>query len=81
MVQIGTIVSDAHIGLNCVGKRESLRLVYIKIKKGGFFIWRLFYEIFQIKNMEVIVKKSNSKEEVAIWMGGRMSLVLTRANY
>lgn len=77
-VQIGTIVSDAHIQLKLLnGKKIGIVEEWFisKLKKGEVFLFGgYFYEIFQIKNMEVIVKKSNSKKgKVVSWMGGRMS--------
>ena len=77
-VQIGTIVSDAHIQLKLLnGKKIGIVEEWFisKLKKGEVFLFGgCFYEIFQIKNMEVIVKKSNSKKgKVVSWMGGRMS--------
>ena len=77
-VQIGTIVSDTHIQLKLLnGKKIGIVEEWFisKLKKGEVFLFGgCFYEIFQIKNMEVIVKKSNSKKgKVVSWMGGRMS--------
>ncbi|MBL6871724.1 MAG: ligase-associated DNA damage response DEXH box helicase [Flavobacteriales bacterium] len=77
-VQIGTIVSDALLQLKSInGKRigKIEEWFVSKLRKGEVFLFGgKYYKIFQIKNMEVIVKKSNSKKgKVVSWMGGRMS--------
>ena len=77
-VQIGTIVSDAQIQLKLLnGKKIGIVEEWFisKLKKGEAFLFGgQFYKIFQIKNMEVVVKKSKSKKgKVVSWMGGRMS--------
>lgn len=77
-VQIGTIVSDAHLQLKSInGKKIGVIEEWFvsKLKKGEIFLFGgEFYKIFQIKNMDVIIKKSHSKNgKVVSWMGGRMS--------
>ena len=77
-VQIGTIVSDAHLQLKSIkGKRIGVIEEWFvsKLKKGETFLFGgQYYKIFQIKNMEVVVKKSKSKKgKVVTWMGGRMN--------
>ena len=77
-VQIGTIVSDAQIQLKLLnGKKIGIVEEWFisKLKKGEAFLFGgQFYKIFQVKNMEVVVKKSKSKKgKVVSWMGGRMS--------
>ena len=77
-LQIGTIVSDEQLQIKLInGKRIGVIEEWFisKLKKGEVFLFGgQFYKIFQIKNMEVLVKKSKSKKgKVVSWMGGRMS--------
>ena len=45
-----------------------------KLSKSEVFLFGgQYYKIFQMKNMEVIVKKSKAKKgKIVSWMGGRM---------
>ena len=77
-VQIGTIVSDALLQLKSInGKRigKIEEWFVSKLNKGEVFLFGgQYYKIFQMKNMEVIVKKSKAKKgKIVSWMGGRMS--------
>ncbi len=77
-VQIGTIVSDNHLNLKLLsGKRLGVIEEWFisKLKKGDVFLFGgQYWELFQIQQMDVLVKKSKSKKgKVVSWMGGRMS--------
>lgn len=76
-VQIGTIVSDALLQLKSINGRRLGKIeewFVSKLSKGEVFLFGgQYYKIFQMKNMEVIVKKSKAKKgKIVSWMGGRM---------
>jgi len=76
-VQIGTIVSDALLQLRSINGRRLGKIeewFVSKLSKGEVFLFGgQYYKIFQMKNMEVIVKKSKAKKgKIVSWMGGRM---------
>jgi len=76
-VQIGTIVSDALLQLKSINGRRLGKIeewFVSKLNKGEVFLFGgQYYKIFQMKNMEVIVKKSKAKKgKIVSWMGGRM---------
>jgi len=76
-VQIGTIVSDALLQLKSINGRRLGKIeewFISKLSKGEVFLFGgQYYKIFQMKNMEVIVKKSKAKKgKIVSWMGGRM---------
>lgn len=78
-LQIGTIVSDAVLTVKYlkggfIGSVEEWFVSKLKIGDVFTFAGRNL-ELYQIKNMQVIVKKStNKKAIVPSWMGGRMTL-------
>ncbi len=77
-VQIGTIVSDAHLEVKMLNGRRLGQIeewFISKLKKGDVFLFAGQYlQIFQVNSMRVTVKKSNSKKgKIVSWMGGRMS--------
>jgi ATP-dependent Lhr-like helicase len=76
-VQIGTIVSDALLQLKSINGRRLGKIeewFVSKLSKGEVFLFGgQYYKIFQMKDMEVIVKKSKAKKgKIVSWMGGRM---------
>ena len=76
-VQIGTIVSDALLQLKSINGRRLGKIeewFVSKLSKGEVFLFGgQYYKIFQMKNMEVIVKKTKAKKgKIVSWMGGRM---------
>ncbi|GLB48372.1 ligase-associated DNA damage response DEXH box helicase [Neptunitalea lumnitzerae] len=77
-LSIGTIVSDAILKVKYVkgpGIGTIEEWFVSKLKPGDVFTFAgRNLELFQIKNMQVLVKKSKSKNaKVPSWMGGRMS--------
>lgn len=78
-LQIGTIVSDAVLTVKYlkggfIGTVEEWFVSKLKIGDVFTFAGRNL-ELYQIKNMQVIVKKSNQKKSIVpSWMGGRMTL-------
>ena len=77
-VQIGTIVSDAHLEVKMLNGRRLGQIeewFISKLKKGDVFLFAgQFLQIFQVNSMRVTVKKSKSKKgKIVSWMGGRMS--------
>ena len=78
-LQIGTIVSDAVLTVKFLkgGYLGSIEEWFIsKLKPGDVFTFAgRNLELFRIKNMQVLVKKSKQRASVVpSWMGGRMSL-------
>ena len=76
-VQIGTIVSDALLQLKSINGRRLGKIeewFVSKLGKGEVFLFGgQYYKIFQMTNMEVIVKKSKAKKgKIVSWIGGRM---------
>ncbi|GAA4273779.1 ligase-associated DNA damage response DEXH box helicase [Aquimarina gracilis] len=77
-LQIGTIVSDAIMTVKYLkgGYLGSIEEWFIsKLKPGDVFTFAgRNLELFKVKNMQVLVRKSNKKTaKVPSWMGGRMS--------
>lgn len=77
-LSIGTIVSDAMLKVKYVkgGYLGTIEEWFIaKLQPGDVFTFAgRNLELFQIKNMQVLVKKSKQKAgKVPSWMGGRMS--------
>lgn len=77
-LQIGTIVSDANLIVKYLkgGFIGTIEEWFIsKLKPGDVFTFAgRNLELFRIKNMQVLVRKSNKKTaKVPSWMGGRMS--------
>ena len=77
-LQIGTIVSDAIMTVKYLkgGYLGSIEEWFIsKLKPGDVFTFAgRNLELFKVKNMQVLVKKSTQKTaKVPSWMGGRMS--------
>lgn len=77
-LQIGTIVSDAVLMVKYLkgGYIGSIEEWFVsKLKPGDVFTFAgRNLELFRIKNMQVLVKKSKQKtSKVPSWMGGRMS--------
>ncbi|SHJ39475.1 ligase-associated DNA damage response DEXH box helicase [Aquimarina spongiae] len=77
-LQIGTIVSDAIMTVKYLkgGYLGSIEEWFIsKLKPGDVFTFAgRNLELFKVKNMQVLVKKSSQKTaKVPSWMGGRMS--------
>ncbi len=78
-LQIGTIVSDAVLTVKYlkggfIGSVEEWFVSKLKIGDVFTFAGRNL-ELYQIKNMQVIVKKSKTKKAIVpSWMGGRMTL-------
>lgn len=78
-LQIGTIVSDAVLTVKYlkggfIGSVEEWFVSKLKIGDVFTFAGRNL-ELYQIKNMQVIVKKSKAKKAIVpSWMGGRMTL-------
>jgi len=78
-LQIGTIVSDAVLNVKYlkggfIGTVEEWFVSKLKIGDVFTFAGRNL-ELYQLKNMQVIVKKSSQKKAlVPSWMGGRMTL-------
>lgn len=77
-LQIGTIVSDATLLVKYMkgGYIGSIEEWFVsKLKPGDVFTFAgRNLELFRIKNMQVLVKKSKSKKaKVPSWMGGRIS--------
>ncbi|MCK8521366.1 ligase-associated DNA damage response DEXH box helicase [Aquimarina sp. D1M17] len=77
-LQIGTIVSDAVMTVKYLkgGYLGSIEEWFIsKLKPGDVFTFAgRNLELFKVKNMQVLVKKSKQKKaKVPSWMGGRMS--------
>ncbi len=77
-LQIGTIVSDAVLTIKYLkgGFLGSIEEWFIsKLKPGDVFTFAgRNLELFKIKNMQVLVKKSKQKtSKIPSWMGGRMS--------
>ncbi|MEQ3656293.1 MAG: ligase-associated DNA damage response DEXH box helicase [Dokdonia sp.] len=77
-LQIGTIVSDAVLTVKYLkgGFLGSIEEWFIsKLKPGDVFTFAgRTLELFKIRNMQVLVKKSTKKTaKVPSWMGGRMS--------
>ncbi len=77
-LQIGTIVSDAVMTVKYLkgGYLGSIEEWFIsKLKPGDVFTFAgRNLELFKVKNMQVLVKKSTQKKaKVPSWMGGRMS--------
>ncbi len=77
-LQIGTIVSDAVLTVKYMkgGYLGSIEEWFIsKLKPGDVFTFAgRNLELFKVKNMQVLVRKSNQKtSKVPSWMGGRMS--------
>lgn len=77
-LQIGTIVSDAILTVKYLKGRYlgSIEEWFIsKLKPGDVFTFAgRNLELFKVKNMQVLVRKSNQKTaKVPSWMGGRMS--------
>ncbi len=77
-LQIGTIVSDAVLTVKYLkgGFLGSIEEWFVsKLKPGDVFTFAgRNLELFRIKNMQVLVKKSHQKKaKVPSWMGGRMS--------
>ncbi|MBP2833229.1 ligase-associated DNA damage response DEXH box helicase [Aquimarina sp. U1-2] len=78
-LQIGTIVSDAILTVKYMkgGFLGSIEEWFVsKLKPGDVFTFAgRNLELFKVKNMQVLVRKSNKKTaKVPSWMGGRMSL-------
>ncbi|MFC4636341.1 ligase-associated DNA damage response DEXH box helicase [Dokdonia ponticola] len=77
-LQIGTIVSDANLMVKYLkgGYIGMIEEWFVsKLKRGDVFTFAgRNLELFKIKNMQVLVRKSNKKTaKVPSWMGGRMS--------
>lgn len=77
-LQIGTIVSDAVLSVKFLkgGYIGSIEESFIsKLKPGDVFTFAgRQLELFKIRNMQVLVKKSKQKtSKIPSWMGGRMS--------
>ncbi|MEL6811357.1 MAG: ligase-associated DNA damage response DEXH box helicase [Bacteroidota bacterium] len=77
-LQIGTIVSDAVLSVKYVkgGYLGSIEEWFVsKLKPGDVFTFAgRNLELFRIKQMQVLVKKSRQRTaKVPSWMGGRMS--------
>ncbi len=77
-LQIGTIVSDAMLTVKYLkgGFLGTIEEWFIsKLKPGDVFTFSgKNLELFRIKNMQVLVKKSTNKSsKIPSWMGGRMS--------
>ncbi len=77
-LQIGTIVSDAVLTVKYLkgGFLGSIEEWFIsKLKPGDVFTFAgRNLELFRVKNMQVLVKKSKQKtSKIPSWMGGRMS--------
>ena len=77
-LSMGTIVSDAHLIVRYQkgGHLGTIEEWFIaKLKPGDVFTFSgRNLELIRIHNMEVIVRKSNSKKvRIPAWMGGRMS--------
>ncbi len=77
-LQIGTIVSDAILTVKYMkgGFLGSIEEWFVsKLKPGDVFTFAgRNLELFKVKNMQVLVRKSNKKTaKVPSWMGGRMS--------
>lgn len=77
-MQIGTIVGDAvlnvkYLGGGYIGTIEEWFIS--KLKPGDVFTFAgRKLELFKVKNMQVLVRNSNSKSsKLASWMGGRLS--------
>ncbi|MBC8769972.1 ligase-associated DNA damage response DEXH box helicase [Arenibacter sp. BSSL-BM3] len=78
-LQIGTIVSDAVLAVKYLkgGFIGTVEEGFIsKLKQGDVFTFAgRNLELFRIRNMQVLVKKSNQRSSIVpSWMGGRMSL-------
>ncbi len=78
-LQIGTIVSDAVLTVKYLkgGFLGSIEEWFVsKLKPGDVFTFAgRNLELFRVKNMQVLVKKSKQKtSKIPSWMGGRMSL-------
>ncbi len=78
-LQIGTIVSDAVLTVKFLkgGYIGSIEEWFIsKLKPGDVFTFAgRNLELFRVKNMQVLVKKSKERSSIVpSWMGGRMSL-------
>lgn len=78
-LQIGTIVSDAVLTVKFLkgGYIGSIEEWFIsKLKPGDVFTFAgRNLELFRVKNMQVLVKKSKQRSSIVpSWMGGRMSL-------
>ncbi len=78
-MQIGTIVGDASMRVKFVsgGYLGTIEEWFIsKLSPGDVFIFAgRSLELYKIKNMEVLVKKANSKPtKYASWLGGRLTL-------
>tara|TARA_S200000501_G_scaffold275966_1_gene259808 strand:- start:211 stop:2628 length:2418 start_codon:yes stop_codon:yes gene_type:complete len=77
-LSMGTIVSDAHLRVRYQkgGHLGTIEEWFIaKLNPGDVFTFSgRNLELIRINNMEVIVRKSNSKKvRIPAWMGGRMS--------
>jgi len=77
-MQIGTIVGDAtlnvkYLGGGFIGSVEEWFIS--KLKPGDVFTFAgRKLELFKVKNMQVLVRNSNSKSSKLVsWMGGRLS--------
>ncbi len=84
-LQIGTIVSDAVLSVKYLkgGFLGSIEEWFIsKLKPGDVFTFAgRNLELFRVKNMQVLVKKSKQKtSKVPSWMGGRMSFSSEMSN-
>jgi ATP-dependent Lhr-like helicase len=78
-LNIGTIVSDASLRVKLMGGKNlgSIEEWFIaRLKPGEAFVFAgRVLELIQVKNMEVLVKPSKSKNaQVPSWTGGRMPL-------
>jgi ATP-dependent Lhr-like helicase len=79
-MQIGTIVGDAvlNVKFRSGGYIGTIEEWFVsKLKPGDTFTFAgKKLELFQIRNMEVLVKKADPKKsaKVVSWMGGRMAL-------
>ncbi|MBQ4820411.1 ligase-associated DNA damage response DEXH box helicase [Aquimarina sp. MMG016] len=84
-LQIGTIVSDAVLTVKYMkgGYLGSIEEWFIsKLKPGDVFTFAgRNLELFRVKNMQVLVRKSKQKtSKVPSWMGGRMSFSSEMSN-
>ena len=78
-LQIGTIVGDSVLSVKFLsgGSLGSIEEYFIsKLKPGDVFMFAgRNLELYKVKNMQVLVKKSNQKtKRVATWQGTRMTL-------
>lgn len=77
-MQIGTIVGDAVLNVKFLGGGYigTIEEWFIsKLKPGDVFVFAgRKLELFKVKNMQVLVRNSNSKSaKLTSWMGGRLS--------